>query len=364
MKIDFYCQHLGHKEITQPVFNKLVKRGYDCRWNVGMDAVGSSEECAFLVDHPKQQKWLLKNEPKYVFYYPHDLLDFKGHGDLSIFSHIFCPSYNWLINSRIYDFNRNYSIVGWTKFDSIKKEAKVKNEIRSLPYKNTVIYAPSDEQGEGLEIIRILKKMNINVVFKYGAYLWDETFLKRHYPKILIERDGKHRNKILLEIQDKCDQLDNMIFLDPSYSIVEIGQYCNALISDYSSTLIEFLPFGQSIQTRMDKNGLLWGVKSIPLQMQSLERYILRKLSKKSLKIGKEKFIENMLVPLNSFIKKTPYSNAITWVSIPRLEQYFQKQELQTKEINWTEIYGWLFKLDGKTSLRIVDKMETIIHNK
>jgi len=361
MKIDFFCQHLGHKEIAQSIFTELEKRGHECIWNIGMDSVGTSTECAFLVDHPNQQKWLLNNRPDLLFYYPHDLLDFKGHGDLSIFSHIFCPSYNWLVNSKIYDFNENYSIVGWTKYDSIRNDPTVKGAIKSLPHEITVIYAPSDERGEGLDVVRIFEKLDINVVFKYGAYLYDENFLKINYPEILIEVDGKKRNKILVKIEQACSELENMVFLDPSNTIIEIGKYCDVLISDYSSTLIEFLPFGQSIQTRMDKNGLLWGVKKIPLKIQSLERFIIRKLKKFARKKNREKIVENLYLPLNYVLKEMPYSKAIDWVAAPRLEDYFRSYSPQVSATNWSEVYGWLFKLDGNVALRIVDEMEKII---
>ena len=112
----------------------------------------------------------------------------------------------------------------------------------------------------------------------------------------------------------------------------------------------------------MDKNGLLWGVKTVPLRIQSLERFILRKIQKYYRRKRQENFLEKIFLPLNIIIKNTPYSKAIKWVSMSNLANFFKNYSIKETETNWKEVHNWLFKLDGNTAIRIVDKMERVIN--
>ena len=117
------------------------------------------------------------------------------------------------------------------KFDTIGIKPEMDEIINSMPYEFTILYAPSWEKGEGLELVNTIRDFPFNLIIKYRPAPGKKEDLEK-----------------IPYVEELARETANVKVIPAEWDFLSVARYVDMLIADCSSTLVEFLPFGKSIQ--------------------------------------------------------------------------------------------------------------------
>ena len=256
ISIDFIANHELQAIACQSVFDAMNKH-FKCQWLMGYDQKPTGADAAILVDHRAFQPKINKNSGgyKYLFHMSHDLADMELYGSreewFDDFDIIFVPTNAHLKNARdALGFMRNICVIGWPKYDLMELPmdySYIKDKIEKFPYKQTIIYAPTfADNWEWKELFPIFLSMEYNVILKNHIYVGSNKIVPSSSVNALMES--------LLSVQEMetvflNSNKPNLIVAPRSSNICSLFPYAQMLISDRSSCLMEFLPFGIAVET-------------------------------------------------------------------------------------------------------------------
>jgi hypothetical protein len=249
MIVEFIAYHKLQAQAAESVFINLSKK-YDCQWLMGPFNKNSKGTVGVLIDHMdfhdvKKSKFGYK----YLFHLSHDIADVEIYKreNLHDFDIIFVPTiahYKACINSG-YKENR-VKIVGWPKYDVISNQIKTKKALVDIkdPAHLTILYAPTFASNYEWKILfPFLSKIGCQVIVKNHIYVDNDQALppgqEDEYLKALTSIDEMEANAADL----------GFTVVRRDENICNLFDQSDILLSDSSSCLIEFLPFGVSIAT-------------------------------------------------------------------------------------------------------------------
>ncbi len=251
MKIDFIAYHSIHAQCGQSVFNYLSKY-FECRWVIGpfTEPEGGEGDAAIMLDHRAYHN-LYKSRKgyKYLFHLSHDLADTNLYQEdkLYDFDLIFVPTmkhYQACIDNG-YESNKVIRS-GWSKYDLVERNPSWDFMENFSQYKKTLIYAPSWViNDEWKMLLRYFSYLDLNIIIKNHP-LVDEG------QKLPIGQEEEYTKALnAIEEMEKEAKSLGFIIAPRKMNIVELFIHSKAsvAVSDVSSCLLEFLPFGTSIET-------------------------------------------------------------------------------------------------------------------
>ena len=243
--IDFVAYHNLQAQCGQSLFNELV-RVDRCQWRVNGNQTYTGSDTLIMLDHAPHHPDLI-GKYKYRFWFPHDmgevLLHYKEQEANKDYTAYFVPTVIHLATFT-HMFGHGVYNVGWLKYDdmgedddaeAIIKEAKG----RGLPI---VLYAPTNpDSWEWTALLRQLKKYTV--------------IIKNH----ILTNPGQpvpaHQEEHYANMFRSVDQMEawaarhDMIVAPRGLNACTLFNAVDYLISDTSSLLAEFTPFGVSIET-------------------------------------------------------------------------------------------------------------------
>lgn len=249
MIIDFIAYHHLQAQAAASVFDKL-KSKYHCRWLIGPFNVEPPGEIGLLIDHRCFHNiYKSRRGYKYLFHLSHDIadVDLYKKEDLSDFDLIFVPTiahYNACLECG-YDELR-IKLVGWPKYDNIAKFQMAKD----LPFRIengnrlTLLYAPSFASNyEWKKLFPFFLKIGCDVVIKNHIYV-DEG---QSFP---TGQEVEYSNALASVKEMECKALElGFLIIPRTENICNVFDLADILVSDSSSCLLEFLPFGVPVET-------------------------------------------------------------------------------------------------------------------
>jgi len=287
MQIDFIADHDLQVQAAESIFEEL-SRYFDCRWRIGTNLKPSGAEVAIMVGHPgdhplikKTGVSMVKNKRsiptvwhplesvcspidsfkalwrgyKYLFFLSHDLGDIEIYKfeqrRLKTYDIIFAPNVLHYTHAKEH-LGRKAIVIqtGWAKYDKMQfgdKYKELEQNIKRLPYRFTILYAPSFAWTyEWKYLLPLLKSLPCNVILKNHIYINKGQPL----PKGLESEYRQH-----LESAEEMENFmaegspTNAIVAPRELNICSLFPYVNLLISDQSSALLEFAPFATCIET-------------------------------------------------------------------------------------------------------------------
>jgi hypothetical protein len=287
MQIDFIADHDLQVQAAESIFEELG-RYFDCKWRIGTNLTSSGADAAVMVghpgDHPKIKKsgvamvkhgrslpsvWhpletlrspadsikALWSGYKYLFFVSHDLGDIEIYSfekrRLNTYDIIFAPSLLHYTHAKEQVGKKAIVLqTGWAKYDNMEftgEFKEVEQQIKRLPYGFTIMYAPSFAWSyEWKYLLPLLKSLPCNIIVKNHIYLNKGQPL----PKGLESEYRSH-----LESAEQMEQFitesnpANVLVAPRELNICCLFPHVNLLISDQSSALMEFAPFGACIET-------------------------------------------------------------------------------------------------------------------
>ena len=251
MKIDFIAYHSIHAQCGQSVFNYLSKY-HECRWLMGpfASAPGGDGDAVVMLSHRFFHNFYKSRDGyKYLFHLSHDLADINLYqvDNLDDFDLIFVPTDKAFESCIQNGYGLNKIIKsGWPKYDLVEKLPKWNFLENFDEGKKTVIYAPSWVVNDEWKIVfDFFSKLDVNVIIK-NHIMVDQD---QEYPPG-EEDDYKKVRKALDQMENQAKILKFNI-APRTMNIVELFLHSKAVVavSDVSSCLLEFLPFGTSIET-------------------------------------------------------------------------------------------------------------------
>jgi CDP-glycerol glycerophosphotransferase (TagB/SpsB family) len=287
MQIDFIADHDLQVQAAESIFEELGQY-FDCKWRIGTNLTPSGAEAAVMVghpgDHPKIKKsgvvmvkhgrsipsvWhpletlhspidsikALWRGYSYLFFVPHDLGDIEIYSfekrRLKTYDIIFAPSLLHYMHAKE-QLGRKAIVLqtGWAKYDKMEfsgEYKEVEQHIKRLPYGFTILYAPSFAWSyEWKYLLPLLKNLPCNIIVK------NLIFINKGQP-LPEGLESEYREH--LESAEQMEQFiaggnpSNVIVAPRELNICCLFPYVNLLISDQSSALMEFVPFGACIET-------------------------------------------------------------------------------------------------------------------
>lgn len=249
MLIDFIAYHELQAQAALSVFEKL-KSVYDCRWLIGPFNAARPGDVAILIDHRCYHHICKsRNGYKYLFHLSHDIadIDVYKNENLGDFDLIFVPTiahYNACLNSG-YE-ARKLKISGWPKYDYIANKKLVKDVLSKVVDRSRLclLYAPTFAGNyEWKKLFPVFKSIGCEVLIKNHIYV-DEG---QNFPPGQ-EEEYSIALASAQEMESVATELGFSISPRPT-NICTIFNRADILVSDASSCLIEFLPFGVAIET-------------------------------------------------------------------------------------------------------------------
>ena len=244
--IDFVAYHNLQAQCGQSLFTELVKVDR-CAWRINGNQKYTGADTLIMLDHAPHHPDLI-GKYKYSFYFPHDMgeliLHYKEHEILQDYTAYFVPTD---IHKQTFEymFNRDVYNVGWLKYDEMDDIDTATFEIYKEAYnrrKPIIIYASSyPDNWEWTTLLRHLKQYTV--------------IIKNH----IITNPGQQINKTdMPKYNDMIRSIDEMEHYGRQHDMIvaprglnccKLFSCANFLISDTSSLLAEFTPFGVSIET-------------------------------------------------------------------------------------------------------------------
>ena len=239
MKIDFIAGHDLQAQCGESVFTELEKLGHECKWHInpGQDL---DAEAIVMLDHAPHHP---KLKAKYKFYLSHDM------GDLSVYHNeswylreydaIFTPTNKHAVYAQQWMPWCEVEYIGWTKYDIIKPlDISLDNEI-------VFIYAPTNPRSyEWKKVFEWFKDSDAGLIIKNHLLLNPGQKAPLGY-----EQQYKMHFKSRDEMEAAAAGMKNTIVLSHDINLCDTFKQGRILISDQSSALVEFTPFGVSLET-------------------------------------------------------------------------------------------------------------------
>lgn len=251
MKIDFIAYHSIHAQCGQSVFNFLSKY-FECRWVIGpfTEPEAGEGDAAVMLDHRAYHNlYKSKRGYKYLFHLSHDLADINLYEEdkLYDFDLIFVPTtkhYQACIENGYEP--KKIIRSGWSKYDLVERNPSWDFMDNFSPNKKTLIYAPSWVINDEWKILlQYFSALDFNIIIKNHP-LVDEG------QKLPVGQEEEYQKALnaIEEMEQKAKSL-GFIIAPRKMNIVELFIHSKAsvAVSDVSSCLLEFLPFGTSIET-------------------------------------------------------------------------------------------------------------------
>jgi len=282
--ITFYATYDIQRSAIENVYQELLRRGYQCEWRVGTDLELGSKKAGVMCAHATRYPNLFRTKPQYFFYFPHDVTEYDVQPVPSPYDVVFCPGSLWARHIR--KARRGVGrleIVGWPKFDTTRTKPEMQEIITSMPHDFTVYYTPSWERGDGLTLVDMFRDLPYNLIIKY-----------RDAPGKAEDREG------IPKVEKLAETVPNVKVIPAPWDFLAIAPFADMLIADTSSTLVEFLPFGKSIQlSKKPKSRYVERVR-----INTLYRYLKKMNLKKIKAYRKQKAVDAYFLRMDKCASK------------------------------------------------------------
>jgi hypothetical protein len=287
MQIDFIADHDLQVQAGQSIFEEL-SRYFDCKWRVGPNQTPSGAEAAVMVGHPGDHIKIKKSGVAmvkygrsiptvwhpletfrspidsitalwrgytYLFFLSHDLADIEIYTfekrRLKTYDIVFAPSALHYAHAKE-QVGRKAIVLqtGWPKYDNMQfggEYNELEQNIKGLPYGFTILYAPSFAWTyEWKYLLPLLKSLPCNVIVKNHIFINKGQSLPNGLESYYREHleSANQMEEFIIE-----GSRTNVIVAPRELNICTLFPYVDLLISDQSSVLIEFAPFGTCIGT-------------------------------------------------------------------------------------------------------------------
>lgn len=254
--IDFYASHEMQQQCGQSVFDALAGH-HHCVWRGERDNPSLGAEAAVVLGHisdfPQARK--SRGGYSYAFFLSHDLGEMDAvYADLYMrqFDIIFAPGERHAANARRHLGNgQRIEIVGWPKYDVTMlgtSHGDLAGRLAGLDPAKTIIYGPSYAQSGGWRrALEVFRQLDATVVIKNHVY----------YSAAELElyriRHGRDPDEVLA-----CGEMEaaatepgrgRFIVAPRELNICALFSHARWLVSDSSSCLVEFGPFGTAVET-------------------------------------------------------------------------------------------------------------------
>ncbi|MEH2081152.1 MAG: adenylyltransferase/cytidyltransferase family protein [Nostoc sp.] len=265
IRVDFIAYHDLQAQAGLSVFEAMSQH-FDCRWLIGPNQQPTDAKAAILLDHTQHHPNIKKSADsyQYLFYLHHDLGDIDAYEiekqRLKDFNIIFVPgdfhfhhAQKILGSSYAQPFQKSTRLIlqgGWPKYDKMllpEKYSELAQKLSNLPYKHTLLYAPTwGHTREWEQLLPLFKNLPCNLIIKNHIYVNPG----QAYPKGLEAMyESCLRSVQEMEETALANNLPNIIVAPRNLNICSLFSFVDVLVTDQSSVSLEFLPFGTSIET-------------------------------------------------------------------------------------------------------------------
>ena len=256
--IDFVAYHDLQAQCGKSVYTELIKT-HECTWRINPNQKYQGSDTLVMLDHAPHHPDLF-GKYKYKFYMFHDIGEFNclmtEKEYIKQYSAILAPTrIHKELCEKLYPDIPCY-LVGWSKYDYIKNKSMSAEDIiyrLKRIYEAKILYAPTNPHTyEWIELIPELKKRG-TVLIKNHILLNEgqdppridgneEYNAKSKYYYSLMQRSINE-----MEEYAKCH---GITVVPRRLNACELFEDIDILVSDTSSLLAEFLPFGvASVET-------------------------------------------------------------------------------------------------------------------
>ncbi|HXU81242.1 MAG TPA: methyltransferase, partial [Polyangia bacterium] len=255
VRIDFIAYHDLQAQAAASVFEAMSQH-FDCHWLIGPGQEPSGGEVAVLLDHCAFQPKLKKGTHGYrhLVHMSHDLADLDVYraeaARLTQFDLVLTPSAKHADAARA-ALGPNVLVrsVGWPKFDRLQiapQYAEFDAQLQALPRDRlTVLYGPTSAwTQEWKELLPLLRELPVNVVVKNHIYVNPGQPLPPGN-----EENYRQALATIEEMEAYARATPNWLVAPRPMNSCSVFPHCQIAISDTSSLLVEFLPFGLAIET-------------------------------------------------------------------------------------------------------------------
>lgn len=252
VQIDVIAHHEMQLQGCISIVEQLRKR-HGCNILLGQDAQPTGADVAILIDHCAFQPKINKKNYGYIIHMSHDLADFNVYPDekdLLKGTDLFLVP-----GQKHYDMARKtfpgtpaYPI-GWPKFDMAAGVEVPPNHRPSRPDQKVVIYSPTLLfTREWEEVLPALLKTGHLIILKNHVHY---NFEAGDPPPLGCEEEYALAIKSLLDMEAwiKSSGFENHVVVNRRSNICDLFGHADILVTDVSSSAMEFLPFGPSIET-------------------------------------------------------------------------------------------------------------------
>lgn len=246
--IDFVAYHDLQAQCGKSVYNELIKT-HECTWRINPDQKYQGSDTLVMLDHCPHHPDLF-GRYKHKFHIPHDIGEFKVYSNehyyLKDYTAIFAPT---TIHKAVCDeilLDIPCHLVGWSKYDYIRNKSMSAEDIiykLNRIYEPKIMYAPTSANTyEWIELLPELKKHG-TVLIKNHIYLNKDQPPPKGFELVY---------QLMLRSADEMEEYaktHGMIVAPRRLNACELFEDIDVLISDTSSLLAEFLPFGLPVET-------------------------------------------------------------------------------------------------------------------
>jgi len=252
--IDFIAYHHMIAQCADSVFRSLVDDfGHECHWRIGPHWQPTGATAGVLLDHRGFQPFVRKGAGAYrfLFHMSHDVADVHIYREdnLRDMDIVFVPGTRHLHAARqALGPAQAIEVIGWPKYDQLRIQNQfesLRRQLDALPARRTVLYAAScPNNWEWRDLFPGLAQAGVNVVIKNHIVVDDDQPFPVGHEELYTE-SLRSINAMEVEARD----LHGFVVAPRKLNICTLFPYVDVLISDGSSALLEFLPFGLSIET-------------------------------------------------------------------------------------------------------------------
>lgn len=257
VQIDFIAGHPLQAQAAQAVYEALKDRA-QCHWHIGRPLKPTGALAAVLVDHihhhPDFTGW------KKRFYMLHDL------GDIDVYEkerqvlrrctavivpdELHAAAARRHVSRRWWRAGTTVFLGGWPKYDGpglAASDRELATTLEALPDRPTILYAVSwARENEWKALLLALKQLPVNVIIKNHPYATA--------PGEEVSAHYQYSRTSALAMEALAREL-HYVVASPDLNICLLFPYVDAVISDQSSALAEFLPWGASFETGANPKG-------------------------------------------------------------------------------------------------------------
>lgn len=247
MRIDFIAHHDIQFQACGEICSILSKK-YNCKVLIGQSSEPTGAEVGVMLDHSVFQPFVNKKNYKYLIHLSHDLADIDIYSNekkfLKYYDLMLVPGEAHVAAAKNALGRSSILPIGWPKLDSAVSAYKSfeSNE-------KTIIYAPSFVGNrEWFELLPILVGTGYKILVKNHIYYDYENGFS---PPKGSEFEYQEAIKSLIDMENylSVNNFQNVEYIDRRSNLCEIFNRAQLLITDSSSASIEFIRFGNSIET-------------------------------------------------------------------------------------------------------------------